>query len=503
MLKQLFTYKFIILLAVIVSNAGCNNPSIEHYTTIDSLPPIKPDYTSITIPPNIAPLNFNIEKNAEDYLVRITVRNQKPLIIHGKQKIRVPEPAWRNMLNTNKGKHLYIDVFMKTNHTWQKYKTIENQVATEPIDRYLAYRLIEPLYVNWKSMGIYQRCMENFDEKPILHNNLTEGQCMNCHSFQQNNTENMLLHLRGKNGGTLIIHGNQASKVNTKTDSSMSPGVYPAWHPHKKLVAFSVNETGQLFHSRNTEKIEVLDTRSDLVLYNIDKNEISPVMTTDNYFETFPTWSPDGQYLYFCRTACPTDRPVKDKYRPFDISDKYADIKYDILRIKFDENTLTFGKTDTVFMASRINKSASFPRISPDGKFLLFCLSDYGNFSIWHKSSDLYLLNLQTNVVKRLDNINSNEADSYHTWSSNGRWFVFSSRRIDGSYTRPYFAYFDKDGTAHKPFILPQKDPDFYEALYTSYNVPELIESPVKTDQHQLEKVARQKAVPVKYVTKK
>jgi hypothetical protein len=502
MLTQVLKYSSIIL-AVVLLNNGCSHPSIDHYTTIDSLPPIQPDYTSIIIPPNIAPLNFTIQKKADDYLVKITGRGSKPILMYGKQKIQIPVSAWQYLLKKQKGKSLFIDIFIKKNNAWQKYKTIENHIATDSIDSYLAYRLIEPLYVNWKTMGIYQRCLETFDEKPVLHNNLTEGQCMNCHSFQQNSPENMLLHLRGKNGGTLIIHQDQVTKVNTKTDSSMSPGVYPAWHPHKKLVAFSVNDIGQLFHSSNTEKIEVLDTRSDLVLYNIDKNEIQPVITTDKYFETFPAWSPDGSYLYFCRAVCPTDRSVKDKYRSFDISDKYTGIRYDILRIKFDEATLTFGKTDTVFNASQISKSASFPRISPDGKYLLFCLSDFGNFSIWHKSSDLYLLNLQTNEVKPLDNINSNEAESYHTWSSNGRWFVFSSRRIDGSYTRPYFAYFDKKGNTHKPFILPQKDPDFYEDLYKSYNVPELIKNPVNIPWHQLEKIAQEKASPVKFTMAK
>ena len=69
---------------------------------------------------------------------------------------------------------------------------------------------------------------------------------------------------------------------------------------------------------------------------------------------------------------------------------------------------------------------------------------------------------------------NSPDVDSFHSWSSNSRWFVFSSRRMDGNYTRPFIAYFDKNGKAHKPFVIPQEDPEWNILLLKSYNVPEL-----------------------------
>ena len=74
---------------------------------------------------------------------------------------------------------------------------------------------------------------------------------------------------------------------------------------------------------------------------------------------------------------------------------------------------------------------------------------------------------------------NSKDVDSYHSWSSNSRWLAFSSRRDDGLYTRPYFTYVDAQGKEHKPFMLPQADPDYYIAFMKSYNIPELITGPV------------------------
>jgi hypothetical protein len=85
------------------------------------------------------------------------------------------------------------------------------------------------------------------------------------------------------------------------------------------------------------------------------------------------------------------------------------------------------------------------------------------------------LLNLSDGTFKKLNAVNTDNTESYHSWSSDSHWFVFSSRRTDGLYTRPYFAWLDENGKATKPFMLPQKDPDFYDYCLRSFNVPELI----------------------------
>jgi Tol biopolymer transport system component len=126
-------------------------------------------------------------------------------------------------------------------------------------------------------------------------------------------------------------------------------------------------------------------------------------------------------------------------------------------------------------------------------------MSDYGNFSIWHPESDLYLLDLTTGKTSHPE-INSNNSESFHSWSSTSRWIVFSSRRGDGLYTRPYFSYFDSSGRAHKPFILPQRKPGFYFNFLKSYNLPELITTRVELNPRKLIKVTA--SVPVNAVFK-
>jgi hypothetical protein len=114
------------------------------------------------------------------------------------------------------------------------------------------------------------------------------------------------------------------------------------------------------------------------------------------------------------------------------------------------------------------------PSASPDGKYMVCSMSDYGYFTIFDKKSDLYSVNLETKEFKKLE-LNSNNAESYSTWSSNGRWLVFSSKRMDGVFTRPFIAYFDTNGITHTPFVLPQKDPEVYNRLLANFNRPELI----------------------------
>ena len=246
--------------------------------------------------------------------------------------------------------------------------------------------------------------------------------------------------------------------------------------------------------------MEVLDHSSDIIFYNADKHEVSNVIKTESILETFPTWSPDGKYVYYCLSTTNLNDGDPDSIKDSKTIAYSHQLKYNIMRIPFDEATMTFGPSELVFDAKAMNKSASVPRISPDGRYLLFTLGDYGQFHIWHSSSDLYVKDLETGKVFPLKAANSSNVDSYHAWSSNSRWIVFSSRRDDGSFTRTYITYFDKNGLAHKAFMLPQEDPTYNIRLFKSFNVPELTKDAVPYTSEQFDDVIRKtEAVKVSY----
>ncbi len=458
---------------------------------LDRQPDLKPNYSGVTIPVNIAPLNFRIQEKAENYLIRFEPATGSAFVVSSSNgTIQIPEKKWKNLLQSSVGQSIRVNVFAKTAGKWTRYQPIENFVSPDSIDSHLVYRLIEPGFVSWGDMGIYQRNLENFDEIPVIENSMSDNNCMNCHSFNHNDASTMLFHMRGAHGGTIIFQNGNVQKFNTATDSTLSAGVYPAWHPNGRLIAFSTNKILQRFHAVANKRIEVQDTISDIVLLDTRSGEISTdnTIATKNRMETFPTWSPDGLFLYFCSAT---------RVAPSD----YSHIHYDLLRCPFNPETQTFGTADTIFAASKIGKSVSFPRVSPDGMYLLFCLAEYGNFSIWHDDADLLLLNLSNGEISRPD-INSDKSESYHSWSSSGRWIVFSSRRSDGLFTRPYLAYFDRNGTVHKPFVLPQKDPDFYDLFLKSYNLPELVTSEIRLNPRKLLPMVRAEATLVTFRTK-
>jgi Tol biopolymer transport system component len=267
--------------------------------------------------------------------------------------------------------------------------------------------------------------------------------------------------------------------------------VYSRWHPSGKFVAFSSNKIIQRFHATDNKKVEVSDLESSLVLYDIEKNEIMDIelANKDKFMDTYPEWSADGKYLYFCRAD-----QVGEQY-------DYKQIKYNLCRVSFDSVSRSFGNAELVFDAEQLNKSVSFPRISPDGRFLVITMADYGCFPIWHKEADLYSIDLETLNASKL-NLNSDFTDSYHSWSSNGRWLVFSSKRDDGLTARPYISYIEKDGTSDKPFILPQKDPEFYSGYLKTFNIPEFSNVKINLSPGEIRKLARKEAIQAKWYKK-
>ena len=453
--------------------------------TLDTPPAIFPDYTEVTIPCNIAPLSFKPVDSLGYKKARVIFENgQQRLDVKMKKgQFSISLVSWKKLMKDAAGATLRVTIQAMIDGEWISYPAFRIFVAQEPVDPWLAYRLIEPGYEVWNEMGLYQRCLENFNERVIINNKrIGYNSCINCHSFCMQDPEKMLFHIRVKHPGTLLINGDRIEKLNTATDQTISALVYPSWHPSGRFVAFSVNDTRQAFHTTDLNRVEVFDHMSDVVVYDVNRHEIitSPFLSSDSIFETFPTFSPDGRTLFFCSADT------------FPMPDEYNKVKYSLCAISFDPASGRFGtRVDTLYNAkARGGKSVSFPRVSPDGKFLMFTLSGYGNFSIWHKDADLYMINLQNRRTTPLDALNSTDVESYHSWSSNSRWVVFSSRRIDGLYTRPYIAYINDDGEPAKPFLLPQKDVDFYHRLMKSYNIPEFVTGEVKQSGYTLSEKA-------------
>ncbi len=449
----------------------------------DKLPLIYPDYIGVTIPVNIAPLNFSLTDEAVARIdAVVTDCHGHSLHSQGQETVDFDIDDWHTLLGQNRGDSLTVTVSAKYNDGWHTYRSFAIYVSLDSIDYGICYRLIAPGYEVWSKMGIYERNLSSFDERPLIENTQFEG-CVNCHSFNRGNPADMSLHIRGTHGATLLRHGDSPlTAYNTKTDQTLGLCVYPYWHPSGRYIAYSTNATSQLFHSADSNRIEVFDTASDLQVYDVEKNELllSPLLKNDSIYETYPVFSADGRSLYFCAArALPEGSHQLDS------------IRYNLFRIDFSPSTGRFGdRIETVIDAVAQQKSISFPRPSYDGRFLCYTLSNYGQFSIWHHEADLWLLDLSTGESCPMTAANSGDTESFHNWSTNSRWLVLSSRRDDGLFTRPYFCHVDAKGKVSKAFMLPQRNPrSFYRDRFLSFNVPDFIISPTRFDGHQASRI--------------
>jgi hypothetical protein len=482
-------YIFIICLIVI---AACR-PEISG--DIAQQPDIFPDYTDVTIPCNIAPMNFQvISQEGTAWMAEVAAEDENVFIHSGNGLISFRKWKWKKLLSA--GGELSIRIYEKRDGKWLAYQKFSMYVNDDKVDPYLAYRLITPGYSLWREMSICQRDLESFKERRIYSNTQGKGNCVNCHSFCDRNPDQMLFHLRSEFAGTYIFRNGGREKLDTRADSLISALVYPYWHTSGHYVAFSVNRTNQVLHSIDPNRIEVFDEASDVVVYDVDNHRI---VTADHLssaaaFETFPTFSPDGRSLYFCSAKAVEPMP-----------EGYKEVRYSLCRVDFDPSDCSFGqRVDTLYNAAVQGGSVSFPRISPDGRFLAFTLSGYGTFSIWHKDADVYCIDLQSGGLSEMAALNSDDVESYHSWSGNSRWMVVSSRRDDGLYTRPYISYVDEKGMAYKPFLLPQKHPKkYYDSQMFSFNIPEFVEGQIDLSGRQIaDFAAKAKDAPVVFVRK-
>ena len=506
--------------------AACSkHPSLpSSFTQVDTEPSIWPDYTDVTVPPNIAPLNFLVD-SVEDVVAQVGSQ-----VYGGKaNKVKIDEDEWRKMLEESKGGSLSVTVYTKKDGKWQAYKPFAINVAEEDIDPYISYRVLPPTFVGFDELAIKQRNLTNFEET-VIYNNLQiseglEGQCINCHSYQNYGTNNMLFHMRLQHPGTMIVYDGQLIFVNLKTDGMISAAAYNNWHPFLPIIAFSTDHTVQSFHTRNPSKVEVMESASDIVIYDVKQNRVQTVLNDSLEFELFPSWSPDGKWLYYCSAHYEYQKKYEDSE---ELLEKYKTLQYNLYRLSFDAETMTFGEPELIYDAVSKNRSAVQPRVSQDGRYVLFAEGPWGLFHIWHTSADIQMLDLNSidcsplsidRSALTIDHsatqmnstvssngqwsmvnsqcVNSPLPESYPSFSSNDRWVMFESRRDDGNYTRTYFAYFDKQGRLHKPFEIPAEDPEYFRLLLRSWSRPEFMKEPVRISPKQFCEKALTEPIPV------
>ena len=449
----------------------------EHVSKVNQLPDIYPDYIGVTIPADIAPLNFNLADEDIDCM-DVVARGSKGGELHTNGDWADFDIAdWQALTQQNRGGKITLTVCVEKDGQWTQYNDFDIYVSKDNLDEWgLTYRRIKPGYEVGGDIGIYQRNLSNFDETAILAETVVPGRCFNCHTANRTNPNRITLQMRGEGGGTMIQKDGKQAWVETKTDSTKAAGSYSYWHPQGDYVAMAVNSVHQSFFTGTGQRIEVYHKFSNVEVLDTRTNELilSPLLQTED-LEIFPAFSHDGKWLYYS-----TSKPCK-------VPAEYEKVKCSICRIGFDAEKGQFGlQVDTLLNGPAADKSYVLARPSYDGRWLMYCVSSRGNFSVSQDDADLWLMDLKTGRTRALTEVNSQQCEAYHNWSDNSRWFVFSSKREDGMYTKLYLACIDEQGRVSKPFLLPQRNPrKYYQELMDAYNVPDFTKTKVELDAHE------------------
>jgi hypothetical protein len=442
------------------------------------LPPrIQPDYRDVVIPPNIAPLNFSVNEAGDAFAATLRSSAGAPIEIASRHPtITIPETAWHRLLELNQDADLLVEVRTRdASGQWTRFATITNHIAHDPVDPFLIYRKIHPAHNTWSSMGLYQRDLRSFTETPVLENRRFAGDCCHCHALRNNDPRTATVDIRSQH------YENRLLLLNNGVVTALRGTVgIVAWHPTGRVIAASFSKPRLVIHVARNDMRDIAELEGWLGYFRLGSNVVRriPGLADETRLLAFPAWSPDGRFLYYCNAPSPWTNMARLTATSHTVA------KYDLMRVAYDIEQDHWGQPETVLAAGRSGFSVAQPRISPDGHWLFFCSIGYGCWPTYDRDSDLHGIDLLVGAAtgkftSRKLELNSDECESWLSWSANSRWVVFSSKRLSPLFNRPFFAHVAADGTCSKPFLLPQADPHFYDGLLRTYTIPTLAIGPL------------------------
>jgi Tfp pilus assembly protein PilF len=210
-------------------------------------------------------------------------------------------------------------------------------------------------------------------------------------------------------------------------------------------------------------------TRGVLYWYDRATGERHPLPGADDpkYVQTNGVWSPDEKYIIFARAESKEPYSPDVKLATHANDPNETQIQYDLYRVPF--NGGRGGKAELILGASGNGMSNSFPKVSPDGRWIVFVQAH--NAELMRPDSQLYIVPFQGGEARRLE-ANMYPMNSWHSWSPNGRWLVFSSKSR-GPYTRMYLTHIDEEGNSSPAIFI-----DNPTAANRAVNLPEFVNIP-------------------------
>ena len=352
-----------------------------------------------------------------------------------------------------------------------------------------AKNFIQPLapsslfLINWRL-----RFVDQPESRLLIHDLHT---CANCHSFSADG-KTMGIDVDGpKNDKGLYavvpIRANMSIRnqdmVSWNNDMSVGKsrvGFMSQVSPDGRYVLSTFAGQGQdipsSFFVQNFKDYRFLQvffpTRGILAVYNRATGRREPLPGADDprYVQTDGVWSPDGKFIVFARAEA-KDPYVDGQELPTHANDpNEVQIQYNLYRIPFNDGK--GGQAEPILGASYNGMSNNFPKVSPDGRWIVFVKCRNGQ--LMRPDSQLYIVPVSGGVARRM-RCNTSLMNSWHSFSPNGRWLVFSSKSRS-VYTQMYLTHIDEQGQDSPPIYVENST-----ASNRAVNLPEFVN--IKPDQ--------------------
>jgi Flp pilus assembly protein TadD len=370
--------------------------------------------------------------------------------------------------------------------------TVRFRTSTDPVGDSIFYREVplpfldvvrDPSRIRWRFGTI-----DSQESPPIVLENLPV--CGNCHSFS-------------RDGGVLgldVDYGNDKGayavlpvskemvlddeKIITwsdykRNDGDATYGLLSQISPDGRYVISTVKDRAVFVATPDIQFSQLFfPVKGILVVHDRETGEFKPLPGADDpvYVQSNPTWSPDGKYVVFARTkayhkasaADPRGVLLNEKDVP-EFVERREPFKFDLYRVPFNDGK--GGKAEPIVGASHNGMSNYFAKFSPDGQWIVFCKAK--DFMLLMPDSELFIVPAEGGEARRL-RANTPLMNSWHSFSSNGRWLVFSSKAYT-PYTQLFLTHIDEQGNSTPPVVLER-----FTAKDRAANIPEFV--PIAAD---------------------